>query len=198
MPHRHYWTLNKLIVLALIGAFVGLLLEIRYMHRHVLGEEPVSWTPLIYSGVMILGGSLALALWDRGGRQVLWVAFALALIVGPTGFWYHNMGHPVAGLRRLLSAWSEPIGGEEGHTASGYRADAPELIAAGARERQEDHTPPEPHGAAEPGEAETEHEGHGEGHIALPRPPVLAPLAFFGLGLIGMLACSRRFQPPTT
>ena len=31
-------------------------------------------------------------------------------------------------------------------------------------------------------------------------PPELAPLAFVGLGLIGLLACAKRFQsdPPTS
>lgn len=30
--------------------------------------------------------------------------------------------------------------------------------------------------------------------VALKKPPVLAPLSFAGLGLLGMLACARRFQ----
>ncbi len=38
-------------------------------------------------------------------------------------------------------------------------------------------------------------ESESGGKAALDEPPVLAPLAFFGLGLLGMLACSRRFQP---
>ncbi len=28
------------------------------------------------------------------------------------------------------------------------------------------------------------------------KPPALAPLAFAGLGILGVLACTKRFQPP--
>src|SRR5438552_10091735 len=72
------WTLNKLITLALLGGYVVLPLEIRYSHRHVLAEHPISWTPLIFSGLMLLGGLIALTRWDRGGRQGLLVGFVLS------------------------------------------------------------------------------------------------------------------------
>jgi hypothetical protein len=29
------------------------------------------------------------------------------------------------------------------------------------------------------------------------KPPALAPLAFAGFGILGALACAKRFQPPT-
>ena len=30
------------------------------------------------------------------------------------------------------------------------------------------------------------------------KPPALAPLAFAGFGILGALACAKRFQPPTS
>jgi hypothetical protein len=30
------------------------------------------------------------------------------------------------------------------------------------------------------------------------KPPALAPLAFVGFGVLGGLACAKRFQPPTS
>ena len=148
-----FWTLNKLIVLIVLGALASLLLEIRYTHREVLGEEPLSWTPLIYSGLMLVAGVLALAFWERGGRKTLLWCFALGLIIGPVGLFLHTHQHPVQGLQRELSAWSQPI------------------------------------------KSEGEHHDEDEDHGALDRPPVLAPLAFFGLGLLGIVACANRFQP---
>lgn len=145
----NFWTLNKLIVLIVLGALAGLLLEIRYTHREVLGAEPLSWTPLVYSGVMLFAGGLGLLLWEHGGRKTLFWGFAIGLIIGPLGLWLHTLKQPVRGLQRELSAWTQPIKSEEKH----------------------------------------------EEDAALERPPVMAPLSFFGLGLLGMVACASRFQP---
>ena len=148
-----FWTLNKLVALLVLGALAGLMMEIRYTHRHVLGEEPLSWTPLLYSGTMVITGVVALLLWNRGGRAALFWGFAVGMIVGPTGLWLHTMGHPAQGLKRELSAWQMPI--------------------------QSAH----------------DDDKSGGDEAALNAPPVMAPLSFFGLGLLGMLVCARRFQP---
>ena len=165
MQRRSFWTLNKLIVLLVLGALVGLLLEIRYSHRNVLGEEPLSWTPLIYSGLMLLAGVVALWLWERGGRKVLFWCFAIGLIIGPLGLWLHTMKHPGQGLKREFSAWSMPIEKHDEH---------------GDEHKGDEHK-------------SDEHKGDESGEMA--KPPVMAPLSFFGLGLLGMLACAARFQP---
>lgn len=63
----NFWTLNRLIVLILIGVFAGLLFEIRAEHQDVLGEHAIGWTPIIYSGLMIILSFAALFFWQRGG-----------------------------------------------------------------------------------------------------------------------------------
>lgn len=88
-----FWTLNKLVVLALIGAFSTLLFELRFQHQAVLGEHLIAWSPIIYSGLMAIISLAALFFWERGGRRVLFWAFAAALIVGTVGFWQHNEEH---------------------------------------------------------------------------------------------------------
>ena len=158
MTQQRTWTLNKWIVLLVLGALAGLLLEIRYTHREVLGEHTLSWTPLIYSGSMLIIGIIALWRWERGGRKALFWSFAVGLIVGPLGLWLHTMKHPVQGLRRELSAWSMPIENGDVH--------------------HHDESKGKDKGAAQA------------------KPPVLAPLSFFGLGLLGMIACANRFQLP--
>lgn len=138
---RTTWTLNRWIVLMLLGAYVGLLLEIRYDHNHVLRHTKIAWTPIVYSGIMIVAGAISLAYWASWGRVVMLWLFAAGLVVGVLGFFLHNGGNPLEGIGRMLSPW---VGQH-----------------------------PDP----------------------MDRPPVLAPLAFAGLGAVGWAACLPRFQP---
>lgn len=81
------WALNRLIVLILVGAFGFLLLDIRMEHADVLNEYTISYLPLVYSGLMIVLSLVALFFWQSLGRQILFWAFAVALVVGVVGFW---------------------------------------------------------------------------------------------------------------
>lgn len=193
---NRFWTLNKWITLGILGAFAALLLEIRFDHRHVLGEHWQAWAPLIYSGTMLIVGSAAIALWDRGGRALLFWGFAIALAVGSVGFWMHNMGQPTEGVERILSAWSQPITAEHEH-GEGEHAEGKDMH----KESTEGNDAQATHSENEQAEDSHAEDSHAEGtegehaEAALQKPPVLAPLAFFGLGLLGMLSCARRFQP---
>ena len=141
MNKAKFWSLNKAVVLVLTGGFVILLVQIRYDHRSVVGENAVAWVPIVYSMLMIVVSALGLLFWGRGGRQVLQVGFTLAILVGLVGFWYHTDGKLVGAVQHQFSVWIQTIPDEE-------------------------------------------------------KPPALAPLAFAGFGLLGALACSKRFQPP--
>jgi hypothetical protein len=134
------WTLNKVIVLVLIGGFTMLVIDLRSEHIDVLRHNWRPWIPIVYSGIMVLLGAAALTNWERGGRQALLVGFTAAFIVGGLGFWFHNHGHLLTGVTTVLQAWTAPLHHED-------------------------------------------------------VPPPLAPLSFGGLGLLGVLACLRRFQP---
>ncbi len=170
MKQLSRWTLNKLIVLLVLGGFAMLLMEIRYTHRDVLGEQWLSWTPLVYSALMLLAGIAALCLWERGGRKVLFWCFAVGLIVGPLGLWLHTGKHPARGLKRVISAWTLPI--KHGDEKQGAANDAAVKKGGDASGGKPDN---------KKGDSQD-------------KPPVLAPLAFCGLGLLGMLACAARFQ----
>ena len=139
MKSPAWWTLNKILVLLLLGAFVGLTLDLRYEHVDKVRKFWEAWIPIVYSGAMVVLGAVCLRLWERGGRQILSIAFTFALAVGVVGFWLHNRGHLVSAVMQVLSAWTQPI-------------------------RHKDV------------------------------PPQLAPLAFVGLGVLGMMACAKRLQ----
>ncbi|MGI8495021.1 MAG: hypothetical protein ACR2L1_06885 [Pyrinomonadaceae bacterium] len=53
--------------MALIGAFAVLLFEIRFEHQMVLSEHKIAWTPIIYSGLMVLISLAALFFWNAAG-----------------------------------------------------------------------------------------------------------------------------------
>ncbi len=109
MAPRSLWTLNKLVVLTLLGGYVLLLVEVRAAHQDVLGGHPIAWTPIVFSGLMVLLGVAGLLGWEKGGRRLLFWAFAVSLFVGALGVWIHNDGHPLKGVMGELSAWKRPV-----------------------------------------------------------------------------------------
>jgi hypothetical protein len=139
------WSLNRIIVLLLLGGLASLMIDIRWEHRVELAHQWETWIPLVYIGLMLIAGVVGLYRWNRWGRRILQVGFSLALIVGVLGTWFHSKGDPVGTFRRVLTAWVVPLGADGGIKT--------------------DSTPPE-----------------------------MAPLAFVGLGLIGLLVCSTHFQ----
>lgn len=144
------WSLNRIIVLALLGGLAGLMLDIRWEHRVELGRQWETWIPLVYIGLMLIAGVVGLYRWNSWGRRLLQVSFSVCMIVGVLGTWYHSKGDPVGNFRHVLTAWVVPPGTNGGVKVSSA-------------------------------------------------PPEMAPLAFVGLGVMGLLCCSRRFQcdPPT-
>ena len=102
------WNFNKIVVLLLAATFVGLTIDLRYEHVDKVRRTWEAWIPIVYSGVMAVASVLGLSLWKRGGRQVLLIGFALSLIVGGLGFWFHNKRHPVGDVITVLQAWTSP------------------------------------------------------------------------------------------
>jgi hypothetical protein len=139
------WSLNRIMVLLLLGGLASLMLDIRWEHRVELGRQWETWIPLVYVGLMLIAGVVGLYKWNSWGRRVLQVGFSLGLIVGALGVWFHGGNDHVGSVLRVLTAWRVPLGTNGG-------------VKVGST------------------------------------PPELAPLAVVGLGLIGLLVCSKRFQ----
>src|SRR5438270_9330196 len=139
------WSLNGIIVLLLLGGLAALMIDIRWEHRVELARQWETWIPLIYIGLMLIAGVIGLYNWNSWGRRVLQMGFSVCLVVGLLGTWFHSQKDPVGNFRRVLTAWTVPLG-----TNGGIRTGS--------------------------------------------TPPEMAPLALLGLGLIGLLCCSRRFR----
>ncbi len=129
----------------LVGGAAFLLFELRFEHREVLGETWRSWIPLVYCGLTLVAGGCALLRWHTWGRRALGALFALGIVVGLLGFWFHTDGHLLGGIRDLLGAWRIPLGQNGG-------------IKMGSQ------------------------------------PPALAPLAFCGVGTLGVLVCGKPMR----
>jgi hypothetical protein len=139
------WSLSRLVVLLLLGGLVILLIDIRWEHRVELGRQWETWIPIVYIGLMLVAGAVGLYRWAGWGPKVLQVGFALAIVVGLLGVWFHGGKAPFDNLMMILTAWKIPPG-----TNGGVRVSS--------------------------------------------EPPMIAPLSFVGVGLLGLLACAKRFR----
>jgi hypothetical protein len=116
--------MNRTLAALLVGGAAVLLLEIRFEHREVLGETALAWTPIVYSGATVLIGAICLGIWDRGGHKVLAALFAIGVLVGLAGLWFHTDGHVVQGLTRVVGIWKFPPGSN-----GGIKHDPPPALA---------------------------------------------------------------------
>jgi hypothetical protein len=89
----------------LIAGFLLMMLDIRFEHRQVLGEVKIAWVPILYSMAMVFLIPSGVFLYKRGGKHLLTVCYAGALIVGALGIYLHSSGQLLARLSDVLSVW---------------------------------------------------------------------------------------------
>src|SRR3954466_13125248 len=96
---------ERRVVAAVLGGALLLFAEIRFEHREVLGETWAAWLPLVYAALLVAVGGVALWRFDRGGRGVLRLLFAAAILLGCLGLWFHSGGHLLRSALQILSAF---------------------------------------------------------------------------------------------
>jgi hypothetical protein len=89
----------------LIAGFLLMMLDIRFEHRQVVGEVKIAWVPILYSLAMVFLIPLGVFLFKKGGKHLLTVCYAGALIVGALGIYLHSSGQLIARLTDVLSVW---------------------------------------------------------------------------------------------
>jgi hypothetical protein len=89
----------------LVAGFLLMMLDVRFEHRQVVGEEKIAWTPIVYSMVMLFLIPLGVFLFKKGGKHLLTVCYAGALIVGALGIYLHSNGQLLARLTDVLAVW---------------------------------------------------------------------------------------------
>ena len=105
---------EEAVVAGVLGGAAMLLAEIRFEHREVLGETWHAWIPLAYAALLLVAGGAALFRFRRGGREVLRVLFAAAIVVGAAGIWFHSGGRPVRQAAKVLSSFALEPGKDGG------------------------------------------------------------------------------------
>ncbi len=105
--HRCY-TLSRILILILAGAFVNLLVDLRVEHVDVVREHAIAWLPIIYSGFMAIATFFAFVFWNNAIRRIMLLLFLTAFIVGGTGIYLHNHGNFTKVIKTTANAWIDP------------------------------------------------------------------------------------------
>ena len=100
---------DKLLYLFLAFTFVGLLVDIRFEHRDVLGEVWESNIPLVTSMVGVVTAFLAMSK-KAALRLVAGALFFLITLVGVLGVWEHTRFRPIMFTRYLNLAETDANG----------------------------------------------------------------------------------------
>jgi hypothetical protein len=99
---------ESLINFVLLGGFLMMLLEIRVMHLYELKDHWQTWIPLFYCVLAMAACFMSGSKNFKLARVAVWI-FALGLVVGPLGLYFHLDGS-LEPLKPLLGM-GEPDGG---------------------------------------------------------------------------------------
>lgn len=88
--------LQHAVLALLFGAFLMLLLEVRFAHKVVLAEKWYAWVPIVYFAVMLVVIPIGMFTIRKAfARLLLATTFGIAVLVGITGSLLHTKGHPL-------------------------------------------------------------------------------------------------------
>jgi predicted signal transduction protein with EAL and GGDEF domain len=102
------YSLARILILLLAGAFVGLMVDIRIEHVEVVHEQPIAWLPILYSAFMTIACLVAFIFWNKTARRAMLPLFLLAILVGSLGFYFHNNGDLKKVIATSFRAWTDP------------------------------------------------------------------------------------------
>jgi hypothetical protein len=95
--------------LLLTAGFLMLMVEVRFEHREVVGEEWRGWIPIVYSGLMLIFVPLGTALFQRGGKKLLLALYGCGVVIGLIGVWLHADGHLLERVGEILAVWQHLV-----------------------------------------------------------------------------------------
>lgn len=118
----------RFVLLVLAGGFLMTAFEVRYLHREVIGYNPVAWIPVVYGVLAAIACLLGMA---KKGPLKLVAGFILllSLPIGAIGFWNHTRENPQALTDMLTVATSMPSARREEHEERERREEVAPAIA---------------------------------------------------------------------
>jgi hypothetical protein len=177
-PSAGRWTLNRIVVVVLAAGFLFLLADTRLEHEQLMARKPLVFIPMAFSLIAFLVALAAAIRWRPLLAKILLVVSLLAVPVGLGGFWFHNEDR-LAERGEARRPGGPALVGTEQHPSGGQSG---ERQGAQPSEQRMQGTQP-PAGDQPQGERRQRRRG----------PPMLAPLAFLGMGLMGTLVTLRRW-----
>ena len=101
-------SLARLLMLVTLGAYLGVLTDVRLEHVDRVRHQWIPWIPIIYAGVMAVLCLIAVVAWKPMTRRLVFWLSLLAFVVGGLGYWYHNDGNVVGPMTQAAGAWYDP------------------------------------------------------------------------------------------
>lgn len=97
--------LREVALVLLMGAFILLLVEVRFEHKVVLGEKWQAWIPIVYFAIMVFAIPICTIFLRRKlVANILAFLFALGVVIGPLGAYFHTKGHPLKHVMKMIKA----------------------------------------------------------------------------------------------
>lgn len=95
--------LQRAVLALLFGAFVMLLLEVRFAHKIVIVEKWYAWIPIVYFAIMLVVIPVGmLTIRKPFGRILLATTFGAAVFIGIAGSLLHTKGHPIEHVINMI------------------------------------------------------------------------------------------------
>ncbi len=108
---------ERTVLYLLAGGFLLTAIEVRYLHREVLGEHWQAWVPVAYGA---LGTAVAIvAAASAKARRLAAGVFALGVVAGLLGFYLHTEGNPAEVTKMFGPALVAQADEEDEHRSSG-------------------------------------------------------------------------------
>lgn len=122
-------TRTTLLFLVLAGGFATMAVEIRYLHRDVLGEEWQAAIPVVFSATAFVACVMALSP-ARWLRTVVAAVMACGVFFGGYGTLLHSNGEPAA-FQRLITAAIVARADDDDDSERGSESEPPVLAPLG-------------------------------------------------------------------
>jgi hypothetical protein len=184
-PSAGRWTLNRIVAVVLAAGFLFLLADTRLEHEQIMARKPLVFIPMAFSLVAFLVALAAAIRWRPLLAKMLLVVSLLAVPVGLGGLWFHNEDRLAERGEERRPGGPPQVGTEQ--RPSGGQSGERQGAQPGQQQVQGAQPPAGEPPAGERQRIEPERRQRRRG------PPMLAPLAFLGMGLMGTLVTLRRW-----
>ena len=85
---RNY-SLNRMLALCVAAGFLFLLIDSILEHWSIFLQEPMAFTPVVFSAIGLVVGTLAVLQWNDKKIRLLHITLYVSLVVAGAGLYFH-------------------------------------------------------------------------------------------------------------